>query len=257
MIDVSRLLTRADTAREAGKTAEALQAYAQAHAADPGRVYPLYWLATLEQEAGHLEAARDYCRNALRLDPDQIGLLLRYADIAAASFDDATALEYYQRVARFDPDIPGLDAHLADCYCRLGRIRDGVAAFDRAIARAPDEVALQDNRLFVLNYSGLLTPEQLFAEHREWGARHEATLRPKWRPFDNVRDSARRLAIGYVSSDLRDHAVASFIEPLLRAHDAERFDVHCFDTSNYAQDAVYVPVAPGCARVASRWPPGR
>ncbi len=236
--DVEGLIADGDRLREAGERAKARDAYLRAHHADPGRVYPLYWLATLDEEFGELDRARDHCQRALLLDPDQIGMLLRFASICAASGDDATALHTYQRIAALDPDLPLLDAHLADHYCRLGRVAEGVAAFERALARDPDDVVLQSNRLFVLNYSDLLTPAQLFAAHRAWGARHESALRAQWQPFAATRDPARRLRIGYVSADLRDHAVASFFEPLVEAHDRERFEIHCFDNSPHAEDSV-------------------
>jgi len=47
--------------------------------------------------------------------------------------------------------------------------------------------------------------------------------------------SDRKLRIGYVSPDFRRHSVAWFFEPLLRAHDRERFEVHCY-YNNLAED---------------------
>ena len=45
-----------------------------------------------------------------------------------------------------------------------------------------------------------------------------------------------RLRIGYISPDLRHHAVAFFLLPLLRAFDRGRFDVFCY--ANNREDAV-------------------
>lgn len=234
---VDALIAQADVLRESGQRDLALAAYLQAHKSDAQRIYPLYWLATLEEECGRFDEALAYCQRALALDAGQIGLLLRAASITVALGDDVAALENYQRVAALDPDAPGIDAHLADQYCRLGQLRDGVEAFDRALARTPDDAILQSNRLFVLNYSELLTAEQLFAEHQSWGSRHEAVLRATWHPFEYNRDPGRRLKVGLVSADLRAHAVANFVEPWLRAHDRNQIESHCFDVSADPEDA--------------------
>src|SRR5262249_55613006 len=40
--------------------------------------------------------------------------------------------------------------------------------------------------------------------------------------------SGRRLRIGYVSADFREHPVVSFLEPLLATHDRHRFEIFCY-----------------------------
>ncbi len=213
-----------------------MELYASAHQSAPDRVYPLYWLATVHQESRDLIKAREYGERGLALDPNQIGLLLRLANIANEMRDPTTALEYYERAWRLDRTLPEIDALLADQLCYLGRITEGVAAFDRAIALQPDSLQLQQSRLFVLNYATVFTPAQLFEEHRAWGSRCEALAKRSSRVAIASNRAHTRLRIGYVSPDLRDHAVAYFVAPLFENHDRERFDIVCFDTSPSAED---------------------
>ncbi len=234
--DIAQVLADADQLREAGHRERALDAYRQAHQLDAGRVSPLYWLATLHEEAGEFERARDYASRALLLDPDQIGLLLRMGGIAAAMRDHAAARDTYHRVARLDPDAPGIDALLADQLCIVGQLNEGIAAFDRALQRQPDSVQLQQARLFCLNYTDLLSPQQLADEHRAWGARHGPELLAGLHSAMPATDHAK-LRVGYVSPDFRDHAVAFFVAPLLEHHDRSRFEVFAFDTSAVAEDS--------------------
>lgn len=234
---IKAMLDAADASRETGATQHAFAQYDQALALDPGNLYARFWRAQMFREAHDLVAAARECELGLAVEPNEIGLLLLRGEIAADALDPLLALECFERIARLEADVPEVDGFLADQYCFLGRVDEGVAAFDRALAREPESIRLQSNRLFVLNYSSRIGPEELFEEHRAWGAKHEAAIAVDERPHAGSRDPDRKLRIGYVSPDLRQHPVAFFVEALLRNHDQCAFDIVCFDTSPYPEDA--------------------
>ena len=239
-LDKDALLAQADATREQGDLVAAINLYSRAVDLSPNEQYAFYWLATCHERTGDLAAARRFCEQGLAVDSQQIGLLLRLGSIATAMLDPRLALDCYEKAATLDPAIPDIDAMLADQYCFLGRVSEGVTHFDRALARNPGSARLQSNRLFVLNYANLLKPAQLFEEHRRWAESNESPLRKTWQPHRNAREPERKLRIGYVSPDLREHAVAFFIEPLLRCHDRTQYEVFCFDTSRYDEDVTVV-----------------
>ena len=74
---------------------------------------------------------------------------------------------------------------------------------------------VQSNLLFFLSHSEQMDPQELFAEHRNFGRKYETPLRAGWLRHANSRDAERRLNVGFVSGDLREHSVAYFIEPAL------------------------------------------
>lgn len=238
---VDTLVAQADAARECGERSAALRLYADAHAAAPDRVYPVYWLATLLQEDRNLDEAWKLAERGLALEPAQVGLLARMASIASDRLDPQAALDLYRRVATIAPDFPDIDALLADQYCHLGQIDYGIAAFDRAIAQAPDSCTLEQSRLFCLNYSDRRSPQALADEHRAWGRKYGL---PDARPSAARPPSDDRLHVGYVSPDLRNHAVAYFVAPLLAHHDRARVTVSVFDTSTQAEDAMTASMRP-------------
>jgi predicted O-linked N-acetylglucosamine transferase (SPINDLY family) len=71
-------------------------------------------------------------------------------------------------------------------------------------------------------------PQTLFLEHRRWAERHAAPLAAEARPYANDPAPDRPLRVGYVSPDLREHPVASFLTPVLAHHDRSRFHVTCY-----------------------------
>ena len=82
----------------------------------------------------------------------------------------------------------------------------------------------------MLNQDPSVTPEQLYSEHRRVAARFLDTVPRLGIPPSRLADPERRLRIGYLSGDFRDHAVAFFIEPLLTDRDRGRFEVFCYQT---------------------------
>jgi len=67
--------------------------------------------------------------------------------------------------------------------------------------------------LFCLTHDGSVGSEELFAEHCRWGEIH-GRVPAVLPPHANEPVPDRRLRIGYVSPDLRDHAVARFFAPV-------------------------------------------
>ena len=108
-----------------------------------------------------------------------------------------------------------------------GKLDEAVAAYRRAIRIKPDYAKAFSNLLFCLNSDDILTNDHLFAAHREWDERYGQRA-PTFTTYDNDRDATRRLKIGYLSPDFREHSVAYFVEPLLREHDRQKVEVFCY-----------------------------
>jgi predicted O-linked N-acetylglucosamine transferase (SPINDLY family) len=61
-----------------------------------------------------------------------------------------------------------------------------------------------------------------------WVAAHAESLRKNLQPHANNRDPNRKLRIGYVSCDFRDHAVSRFIYRLFQNQDRRQFEIGCY-----------------------------
>jgi predicted O-linked N-acetylglucosamine transferase (SPINDLY family) len=68
----------------------------------------------------------------------------------------------------------------------------------------------------------------VFAEYRAWDRQHAAPLTPVEPSFPLDRSPDRRLRVGYVSADFREHSVACFAAPLLAAHDRSNIELFCY-----------------------------
>jgi len=61
-------------------------------------------------------------------------------------------------------------------------------------------------------------------EHRKWDERHAQPLRASIRPHQNNRDPEKRLRIGFVSPDFRDHVVGRNILPLFEHRNRDQLE---------------------------------
>ncbi len=181
------------------------------------------------------EAKAMYLR-ALEINPDHPEALLSLANDALSENDPAESARYCRRVLdrRWDPQIcPTYMAALAG----LGEIDQAIVFGNQAIERFPNDSLLLSNRCSNYNYSWSATPAMAAAAHRAFGEGLERERPGATFLFKGSDDDERPLRIGLVSSDLRAHSVSYFIEPFLRHHDRDRFQVFAYSTTRH-EDAV-------------------
>lgn len=114
---------------------------------------------------------------------------------------------------------------------QAGRLAEPDGAIDadrRAAALRADLSLIHSNLLLTLHYRAAFSAADLAREHQAWAERHVTPLASDRPPHANDRESERRLRVGYVSPDFRDHAILRFILPLLEQHDAEQVQVHAY-----------------------------
>jgi len=139
--------------------------------------------------------------------------LMRYQE-AILSYEKAIALK---------PDEKLL-SNLGNILQKAGfRPAEAEACFRQALAMNPDSNEAHSNLLFFLTHDAMVTPEVLFHEHRAFGARLEAKIEATSFAHNNSKISDRRLNIGFVSGDFRNHAVAFLIEPVWQIFDCKKF----------------------------------
>jgi predicted O-linked N-acetylglucosamine transferase (SPINDLY family) len=111
---------------------------------------------------------------------------------------------------------------------KQGQPQEAVTLYRKALLEHAQAADLVSNLLLTMHYAEGYTQAELFAEHLAYAQRFEAPLKDNWLAHPNSRESGKRLKIGYVSPDFRDHAVAFFIEPVLAHHDHQQIEVYCY-----------------------------
>ncbi len=207
-----------------GRYAEAEAEYRAALAQNPGFLQAVVNLAqALELRNRPKDAEAEY-RKALALDPSSLAALVNWGNLCKEGGRTTEAMDLYRRALKHHPNAAPALNNLANLLKDQGMVEEALTLFRRAITIEPKFGHAHSNLLLTMHYVPGPSPEEIFAAHREWAARFP----PLNATHENGRDPERRLRVGYVSPDFRRHPVASFIEPILAAHDRDRFEVFCY-----------------------------
>ncbi|GLC94534.1 glycosyltransferase [Cupriavidus sp. TA19] len=178
-------------------------------------------------------------RKALDIEPakadgyNELGILLQ------EQFRSADAEAAYRRGLAANPALGYLHANLGTSLTTQGRQGEAAACFRRALQIQPDLDTSHSALLNSLTLCPTTGAESLFAEHLRFGEQFETPRRASWRAHGGSRDPERTLQIGFVSGDLYNHPIASFLEPVLNhLPGGNSLVLHAYSTRRVADDHV-------------------
>ncbi|HVT82568.1 MAG TPA: tetratricopeptide repeat protein [Phycisphaerae bacterium] len=165
---------------------------------------------------------------------------------AMGELDEAAAC--YRAAVETNPHFAEAHNNLASVLKEQGEVDASVDEYRQAVQLQPANAAMHSNLLLAMNYQGVSTRQSLFAAARAWADAHAKPLAHEIAPHANPREPGRRLRIGYVSADFREHASAFFLLPLLENHDGTRVEVFC-----YSDAARPDAITARCRTAAHHW----
>lgn len=180
---------------------------------DPDDAETLSNLGMLLMRANRLDESENVLRRALALRPGNVDAHNHLAITLAERGRLSEAQVNANAALALDPRHEKAAITLALILQTQGRLVEAVAVYRDLLERNPEQTDAHSNMLFCLSEMPGLTPDALFAEHRLYGRLVEQRTAPP-ASLDNTPEPERRLRIGFVSGDLRNHAVTSFIEPV-------------------------------------------
>jgi len=170
-------------------------------------------------DANDLVRAQLLFEDVLELDPGHADALHFMGLTAHRIRDLGFAMEYFERSIQARPDDAVFHNNLGSILVQAGRTDEAAVFFRKALEIDPALHAARANLIFVMVLLESARPEDVYAEHVAWAKIHADPLLARAKPHANSRDPERRLRIGYVSADFRQHALSYFIEPALARHD--------------------------------------
>lgn len=214
--------------KEQAKFAEAEASFMQALSIQPESDAALTNLGATFKEQGRLPEAIGSLRLALRINPRSHFALLNLGNALKDAGDFVEAGECLRHAVALKPNWHLAHSNLGTVFNQLGQAEHAAECFRRALELKPDYHPAHSNLLFTLNYLPGTDRAALFAEHRRFDTQFCQGFSDLISLHQNTIEPERRLRIGFVSGDLREHSVAHFIAPVFTRHDAAAFEIFCY-----------------------------
>lgn len=252
----------AESQRQLHRLDEAVANFKQALALRPE--YPIAWsnLGNALTSLGQLDEAIACLRRAIALQPDHANAYNNLGTAHRLRRQFPEAIDCFRRAAALDPGFAEAHNNLGAILVVQGRFEEAIGCFQRALAARPNLADAHNNLAGLLGWRGeiddaiarqrqavALEPERadfrsnlilslyyrfgddtrlVTAELRRWHERHARPLAAAIAPHDNDRSPERRLRIGYVSADFRDHVVGRNLLPLFKHHAHDAYEILCY-----------------------------
>lgn len=185
---------------------------------------PLAWnnLANALQDAGANEAALDASLRAVTLAPGYANGWVTRAIVLQTLSRTEEARGAFQTAVRLDPES-------ARAWCGYWRTCMESCLWDDLLAvRGRVDAALHGASSALLPFEALAysdDPGMHLATAKAYGDEITAREGLEPSPPTNISTAARRVRIGYLSSDFHEHATAHLTVGMFEAHDRSRFEV--------------------------------
>lgn len=213
---------------------EAIEAFQRALAVAPQLTGLHLNLAVALQASKRLGQALAHCRAAVAAMPESAPAHCTLATMLQLAGDLESAEEALRAAVQFEPRNALAWEDLGGVLSALGRPREALVAFEHAVALAPERLALRSSLIVCRLYLAETVAQDLRRELQQFDALAQRIAALVSVPTQTDRPAQRRerIRVGYVSADLREHSVAYFLEPVLKAHDRARFEVFCYSLAD-------------------------
>lgn len=259
---------------QAGRLADAERAYRKVLTDSPSHADAIHNLGLVVQQRGNATEALKLLRQAAKLTPSSASVHYNHAVMLQTSGATSEAIEAYQRAIALRPDFAEAHNNLGSAHYQLGdrslairgyrqalalkdgfsdahanlayalrdqsRLGDAARHFRRAVELDPRHAHGYESMLFAAACSGVFPVADFLSLARGWelfrldsASRQAAAARR----FQRAPMSSRRLRVGYVSGDFRQHAIANFVERLFKFHDKSKVELYGY-SNNAQRDAV-------------------
>ncbi len=208
------------------RTDQAIAAYKTAIEVAPTAPFSYINLAMLLARLRRYDEAIPLGEKATQLNPTHAETHYNLGILFFERGRIADAIACFGKTIELDPRHALAHNNAGNLFREIGEPDRALDFIRRSLAIHFDP-SLYINLVSTLYHSPESPPALVRQEHERWTELTTAALTP-YSTWANDRTADRRLRIGYVSPDFREHSVAYFLEPILANHDPRHVEVFCY-----------------------------
>lgn len=140
------------------------------------------------------------------------------------------AIDALQTALEIEPRMPSAQRLLALAMFSTGRRQEACDLIDAACRHAKNENTHWMTRAYIHSHTSC-DPIKSLEVARDWGRRFADPLTRKAKPLPpRDRNPRKKLKVGYVTADFRQHSVAFFMRPVLQHHNPDNVEIHVYSS---------------------------
>jgi predicted O-linked N-acetylglucosamine transferase (SPINDLY family) len=217
-----------------GKPREALDSIKKFAELQPNNPNVHELLGEFTAEVCGFEQAESYFRKALELEPN---MAIAWSNLGLSLLEKtggiSEGMECLDMALQIDPFLVAASSARALGLQRLYKTEDSLDLYNSILWMEPQNARVISARNMILNYLPCQNRQNVFEAHMEFGALYSVE---EPQVFFNSPEPNKKLRVGFVSPDLRQHSIKFFLKPLLKNLDPNRVQVILYH-SHHTEDS--------------------
>lgn len=186
-------------------------------------------IRAMVDRAQFLEALSDLAQLVAR-DPRNSKVWLHIGFVYVRMSIWPQAMEALQMALEIEPRMPNAQRLLALALFSTGRRQEACDLIDDACRHAKNENTHWMTRAYIHSHTSS-DPLKSLEVARDWGRRFADPLTRNAKPLPlRDRNPRKKLKVGYVTADFRQHSVAFFMRPVLEHHNPDNVEIHVYSS---------------------------
>ncbi len=213
-----------------GRREEAVTVFRQVLRLRPDHVQARVHLGNILKDQGHLDGAIAEYQLVLVMRPNYADALCNLGNALMEKKQLDLAITAYKQAIALNPNLAEAHGNMGSALKSQGNLDESIASLRRAITLRPGYSQAHSNLLLSMMCHPGHGASSIVEEQHCWEQQHADPL-ARLLQHSNDPDPNRRLRIGFVSPDFRNHVVGRNLLPMFRRWDRDESEIFCYSNA--------------------------